>query len=420
MANDNLQFKKNHMTFVDGYFYMFDDDTDMLLQKTDDGITAFSYPFDTLQSKSVLSCEHDGINFWSMYVGDTTNTLVINRWRIENYICKLKDSLVLSNPSHNFVSDAFTVEHYHCTISGSYIPGDTLITVNPPPDKELVDILQSGMSVTIGPNSSGKFETIDVQHVSSTNIVTIADPLTESYADEDEFLFYNNIWLFNDYNGNDDSTGALYKINAYSGSVIGQYPSGVYQNIKAATFYEIDHFTAYGKVNSLMYVKASNLLFINISDPNLSYYGSMAMDTISSDEITILPVYDIAIWGKNVYRLQDKATYFGATSIWTTSYNYQAATFNPMVTSLAMTSYPNVIAANGISVADITARIKDQFLQPISGRIVYFYISGTAGTGQIVSGYEYVNSDANGEATSFFRAGTESEVIPLLARVQQV
>ena len=47
-GNENLKLRKPHMTYVDGYFYMFDDDTDMLLAKTDDGITSFSYPFDTL------------------------------------------------------------------------------------------------------------------------------------------------------------------------------------------------------------------------------------------------------------------------------------------------------------------------------------------------------------------------------------
>lgn len=421
MANENLNFRKPHMTFVDGYFYMFDDDTDMLLQKTDDGVTAFSYPFDTLQSRSVLSCEHDGINFWAMYVGTTSNTLVINRWRIENYVCKLKDSITLSNPSHSFVSDAFTVEHYHCTISGSYSPGNTIITINPPPDKNLVDILQSGMAITIGPNSSGKFETIDVQHVSSNNVVTLSDPISESYIDGDPFLFYNYIWLFNDYSGTDGSTGALYKINAYSGSIMAYYPSGVYKNIKAATFYEIDHFTTYGNVNSLMYVKASNLLFINISDPELTYYGSMAMDTIEASEITIIDVYDLAIWGRNVYRLQAKATYFGVTYAFTAStYSYQAATFNPMVTSLAMTSTPNVIAANNVSVATITAKLRDQFLQPISGRLVYFYVGGTVVSGDIVTGYEYVNTNANGEAVSFYRAGEEAVLVELMARVQQV
>ena len=421
MANENLNFRKPHMTFVDGYFYMFDENTDMLLQKTDDGITAFSYPFDTLMSNTVVSCEHDGINFWSMHVGDTINTMVINRWRIENYICKLKDTIVLSNPGHNFVSQAFTVEHYHCTISGAYAPGAEAITVIPPPDKNLNEILQSGMTITIGPNYSGKFETINVQHVSSTNIVTLSDPIEEFYSPDDEFLFYNFIWLFNNYNGTDISTGALYKINAYSGSIITNVPGGVYKDIKASTFYEVDHFTSIGKVNTLMYVKASNLLFINLSSPDLEYYGSMAMDTIETNETTIIDVFDIAVWGKNVYRLQIKATYFGTTSLFASNtYSYQAATFNIMVTSLAMTASPNVLAANGVSVATVKAKIRDQFLQPIQGRLVYFDLAVVSGdSGAIVTGYTTVNSDVNGEAVSFYKSGLEAKIVQIVARVQQ-
>lgn len=44
MTYENLNFKKFNMTFVDGYFYMVAEDDDLLVQKLDDGATAFSYP----------------------------------------------------------------------------------------------------------------------------------------------------------------------------------------------------------------------------------------------------------------------------------------------------------------------------------------------------------------------------------------
>jgi len=422
---DNLNFRKPHMTFVDGYFYMFDDDTDMLLQKTDDGVTAFSYPFDTLMGVPINSIEHDGVNFWSMEnnddaVGDDPGTesgvMTIRRWRIHNYACKLQDTLVLSNPSHVFDAETFTVEHYHCTISGGYSAGETIITVDSD-DNSLPGELQAGMSVTIGPNNDGDFETIDVQHVVG-NIVTLADPLENSYSDGQDFLFYNYIWLFNNYNGTDDSTGALYKISAYSGSVINKTSGGVYKDVKACTFAEIDHFTEFGTVNSLMYVKASNLLFININSSTLAYYGSMAMDTVEADEVTLIDVYDLAVYNKNLYRLQRRANYFGSVEAWS-QYNYQAATFNSMVASIGLVVSPNVIAANGVSVADIVARVKDQFAQPVVGRLVYFSVDPN-NQGSIVSGQEIVNTDSNGEANSSYTAGTIAELVKLLARVDQV
>src|SRR6056297_2128419 len=120
---ENIKFTKKHMTFIVGYFYMFDENTDMLLQKTDDGITAFSYPFDTLREFPMLSLEHDGINFWTMHTPED-GMLDIQRWRIDNYVCKLQNTLHLAHPDHHFDSEACTIEHYHCTTSGSYNSGD--------------------------------------------------------------------------------------------------------------------------------------------------------------------------------------------------------------------------------------------------------------------------------------------------------
>lgn len=411
MANENLKLKKPHMTYVDGYFYMFDEDTDMLLAKADDGITSFSYPFDTLLTDTVVSCEHDGINFWTMSPGAAANTLSIRRWRIENYLCKLQNTITLSNPYHKFISQSFTIEHYHCSISGSYSPGAYEITIKNPPLGDLT----SGMTVTLGPNIAGQHETIYVQDYNN-GVITLVDPITFTYEDNDTLLFYNYIWLFNNANELDTTTGALYRLSAYSGSVITKSPGGAYKDITASTFYRIDHFTEFGPVDSLMYVKASNLLFINVHDSSLVYYGSMAMDTIHSDEITIIPVYDMAVHDKNVYRLQKLATYYGATVSWTT-YNYQAATFNSMVSSIALNTSPNIIAANSVSTSEITARVKDQFGQPVAGRLVYFTDDDTDGT--IVAGKTVVNTDSKGEAHSTYKAGISAKLVRITAKVDQ-
>jgi len=412
---DNLNFRKPHMTFVEGYFYMFDDDSDMLLQKTDDGVTSFSYPFDTLMTGVASSIEHDGINFWSMETGGTANTKLIKRWRIENYTCKLKDEITLSNPVHYFNANTFTVEHYHCTISGGYSAGDTIITTNNV--GILPGELLAGMAVTIGPNSSGELETINVQHVSG-EIITIADPLVNNYSNDDPLLFYNYLWVFNNSHGTDSSTGCLYKLNAYSGSIIAQYPGGVYKGIMASTFAEITHFTSLGVVDSLMYVKASNLLFVDINSASLDYHGSMAMDTIDDNEIDILEVYDLAVYNKNLYRLQRSMTYFGNTYSFS-QYNYQAATFNSMVASISMVTSPNVIAANEVSISEITARVRDQFALPVVGRLVYFEVEAGSG-GSIVTGQTIVNTDSDGKALSSYRAGDTAELVVIKARVDQV
>jgi hypothetical protein len=406
---ENLKFRKPHMTNVDGYFYMFDDDTDMLLAKSDDGSTAFSYPFDTLMSESIVSVEHDGVNYWSLEPGDA-DVMVVRRWRIENYICKLQETITLSNPAHTFDSEAFTVEHYHCTISGSYAPGDTMITLDA---DDIPGNLATGMEVTL--KTSTTLETIMVQDVSG-NVITLADPIENSYTHGNELLFYNYMWLFNNAYGTDTSKGALYKINAYSGSVVSYLASGAYRGIRATTFYEIDHFTEFGAVNALMFVKASNLLFVNVHDSQLSYYGSMAMDTINADEVTIIPVYDITVKDKNLYRLQKAATYFGSTSSWT-NYSYQPATFNTMVASISVTASPNVLAANQVSTSELTARVRDQFGQPVTARLVYF--EDDDADGEIVSGSGGVNTNSAGEASAVYKSGLSARLVSITARVDQ-
>ncbi|GAG74937.1 unnamed protein product, partial [marine sediment metagenome] len=61
---ENIRFRKANITIVDGYFYMFDNDWDVLIQKIDDGTVSFTYPLDIVIFNPVKSLEYDGVNFW--------------------------------------------------------------------------------------------------------------------------------------------------------------------------------------------------------------------------------------------------------------------------------------------------------------------------------------------------------------------
>lgn len=133
MASENIKLRKRNFTASDGYFYMMDEEQDSLLQKTDDGNTAFTYPLDTLLSNPVVSLEYDGVYFWSME-NVAENDVIIRRWKIDNYICKLQQTIELSEtPDDKYESQAFSIEHYHkyltATVSGGastlYLDGDT-------------------------------------------------------------------------------------------------------------------------------------------------------------------------------------------------------------------------------------------------------------------------------------------------------
>ena len=409
----NIQFKKEHFTLVDGYFYMFDDDTNVLYQRTADSSTSFSYPLSTLLNSEVYSLEYDGTNFWTLEQSGS-ESLIIKRWQLDNYVCKQHQVIHLNAGfGHKYNSEAFSIEHYHTTLSGSVPIGATTLPVN-----EYWDKVSSGMSITIGPNSAGFKETLNIQGYQQGEIL-LADPTQYDYAYDTKVNFYINIWLFNNFDGEDSSSAALYKINAYTGSYVTKYSGDEYKDIKAASFYKIISFHTYGPVDTLCFVKGTNILFVDVDDTGLSlkYYGSMVIDNVEDDDTHIIEVFDLAIEGNNIYKLQKKANYFGHTEAYSLA-NYHVATQISMVTSISLLVNPSIIAANGLASSAVKARVKDQFYQPIAGRLVYFGADDTSG-GEIVGGTP-VNTDINGEAGTIYRSGTAAREVKITATVDQV
>lgn len=402
----NIKNTKQNMTIVDGYFYTFDEVTDLLIQKTDDGVTAFSYPLDTLLNNQILSLEHDGVNFWSLE-STGTDKIAIKRWQIENYICKLKNEFsFVPTSQHKYSSSAFSIEHYHTTITGTYSQGATIVGILP----EYEDKITSGMKVTFGPNENGESETVDVVDANN-GLLVLADPLTYNYGYNniidgwDRVHFYKNIWFFNNYDGIDNTKGALYKLNAYTGNLITKYPSGAYKDITASTFYKVSSFVKYGPVDSLCFVKSTNILFINVNSTgtNLNYYGSMALDNISGS--TISTIYDLAMYGQNIYRLQNVDGGF----------NYRLSTLTSMVASISLVAQPAIIAANQISTSNIIALVKDQFFQPVPGRIINFADDDTVGFVLPVT----KSTDNEGKATITYTSGNTAREVKITATVSQ-
>ena len=88
-----LGFSKPNMTVIEEYFYNFNDTEDMLVQKTSDGTVAFTYPFDTVSSEIIRGAEWDGVNWWTLEDSAVADSIVIRRWQIDNYICKLQQTI---------------------------------------------------------------------------------------------------------------------------------------------------------------------------------------------------------------------------------------------------------------------------------------------------------------------------------------
>lgn len=419
MASENIKLivnQQQNFSVNDGYFFTFDYSQGALLQKTDDGNTAFSYPFDVLLTNQIRSSEFDGVYFWSLENpggGDIT----IKRWKIDNYICKLQQTLdYTGGGSHTYDCEAFTVAHYHDTlISGVAISG-TLVNLDTYGNTDLMNFSTttgSGLTLHLGPNSNGEEEDVEISTASS-GIINLAAGTNYAYDPGDPVNFYTYLWIFNDYDGNDSSTGALYKFDAHSGEYITRYAGGAYKDIGACTFYNVNSFTDYGDVDALCYIKGTNTLFVNVESSTLEYYGSMVMTNILSDEATVIPVVDLAMDDQNVYRLQRAPDDGGSLTAWN-QYSYVLSTLDAFVTSISLAAYPAIIAANGTSTSTIKAIVKDQFLQPIVGRLVYFSDDDSVGSIQSSP----VNTISDGSAQTDYESGTSAREVQITARVEQ-
>jgi len=397
MAYENIRLLKQNLTVVNGYYYMMDDDTDSLIVKTDDGTQAYSYPLDTTIASTIVSMEHDGRNFWSMEVSGSD--MVIRRWYLDNYVCKQRSLFTIAGVDSN----AFTVEHYHTTFAGTELAGQTTLSVTDESN------ISTGETVYLGPNTNGQSEERTVTGVGAGTI-DVSPGISYDFAASDPIVSYKSLWVFDDNSG-----GGLHQINAYSGTTVSSTLGGEYSSVAAATFYDMYDITYKPSwAESICFVKTTNMLF---TDPGtLTNFGSLAMDNVEDDQATVIPLYDLAIDGTNMYRLQRKATYYGQTYTFAdNTYNYQLSTSTPFITSISLAAEPAILPANGVNNSTITAIVKDQFNVPISSKNVYF-------TDDDANGYitvSPVSTDANGQAQTAYKAGTTAREVKITAVAEQ-
>lgn len=427
MAYENITLRKRNVTMIDGYFYMIDEDQDALIVKTDDGTQAYSYPLsDTLSSsEAIVSLEYDGRNFWSLS-NPGGGTIVIRRWYINNFVLTLRDTFTKStDATDTWSANAFTVEHYHVKFSGVTSAGTTTINVSTDGKFDLNDtgkMVAGTTRVTFGPNADGEVEEHIAVNVTANSVQISAPGLANDYDTNDPISFYTAIWVFNNYDGLDSGSGALYKLNPYSPSAatLNKTAGGAYQNVQSATFYDMydvfyDATDPTTDFNAIAYIKATNMIFLDPADLTNSF-GSMTMDNLEEDQATTITIYDVTIEGSNVYRLQRKATYYGSTYTFNDdTYNYQLSTLESFITSISLRAEPAILPANGVNTSEITAIVRDQFNLPIQSKPVYFTHDDPAGHITISP----VSTNANGEAVTSYQAGTTAREVKITATAQQ-
>ncbi len=127
----------------------------------------------------------------------------------------------------------------------------------------------------------------------------------------------------------------------------------------------------------LAYVKNTNILYLDTSVSGAwDIYKSHNMANVDADEATILPIYDLAFNGNDIYRLQAKITRVDdsgnkSTTTWAT-YNFHQDTLAPYSKNIDISASPDGVVLND-EVVTLTAVVRDQFGVGLLSKTIYFF-----------------------------------------------
>lgn len=426
---ENVRLLNGNFTRVDGYFYSFDEDTDTMIQKTDDGTLAFAYPLDTPIPREVIDLTFDGESWWTMESISATPTdgFNIKRWIIANFVMVLQQTFTFATDSNDiFESSAFSVETYEAIIQAFGQENNNQLTVSFP--AAVFAQISAGTTLFLGPSSDpdfkGEFLRVTVSSTNpATSTITLTSNKSVGFLSNDKVIFSKHIWAFNQNFLQETGTGALYKINLLDGNILSRTKGGAFKDIDAADFVDLtDVFdgslAVFNLPSYLIFIRTNNLLFIDVLDPQLITSLSSIQNNLSPSTTEVYPVFDLAIEGDTFFRLQKKFN-IGGTETSESTFNYQLATFKPFPTAIALSASPAIIPADSNSTSVVTAVVTDQyalpFLQTPAAQITFQTSGGGAGAGLDSPGPKSL--DLNAQATVTYSAGDAEGLVTISAEV---
>lgn len=436
---DNIRVVHPNIIRVGGYFYTMDHQSDILYQKADDGTIAFAYPLDTPLSNQIKSLDHDGESFWSLeWINDSDadQGFRIRRWVIQNFVLFLQQTFVYATNSVDvFESSAFALEKYEGTIVANGAENLNTVQITFAGDPDIFNLLTPGTPIFLGPstktsptNFSGRSERVIVSSISAPNIVTLTAPKSIGFNTGDKVRFTKRIWVFNDHHLLQQDVGSLYKFSAQDGSILARTgPSAVFFNINAAIFHNVQSFGAGSPLLGfngyyLLFIRTSNLLFIDVLDPQLTVQLSAVQNVVSPSTTEIYSVFDLGAESNTLFRLQNKYNIAGQETT-SSTFSYQLATFRPFPVAIALSAVEPIIpAGNAVATSIITATVTDQYSQRFvtsPASLIRFATTG-GGTGSGLSNTNNIPLDSNGQASVTYTSGTTAGLVTITATVTLV
>lgn len=180
MAYENIRLAEPNMTYYGGYFYSFT--SEVLYKKLPDGDIAFGYILDTILNNTVNSLEYDTLFFWTLE--QPGNDLLIRKWCIDNYLCKLDKTYKFNG----FNSSAFSVEYYTSVLATTASGGEFFITI----EDDFENVVCSGTKVYLGEGSFLEDNYIDSISGSTIKLKT---PIQYTHQEKTKFYTATNLLL---------------------------------------------------------------------------------------------------------------------------------------------------------------------------------------------------------------------------------
>ena len=421
MAYENIRLDEPSFCAAGEYFFsMKPAPTNMLIQKTSNGDPVMTYPFShelTVPDDSFIAIQWDGVNIWTLEKRDVSGNYekerIMRRWRIENFVCTMKDSWrVRGQSGEDMNGSSFAIENYWNYITEACGPGtanlDRIILKHPH-----AAFFHVTDQFHIKSDTQDVSQDIPVATTPTASEVTVATPFQHVFYPGDPVYLRRDMYFFNNQSpAQGAASAAVYhfavphmtaadptEVNELTYK--GCHDSGIYEGTQAATFVTTSGWTGINNGNYtgiIAYIRGMQMLMKqpNMPGGGLTYPGgyvgtnqefkenlaSMLIDNgIKNDRITLHTMYDLSVSihpeecrSVNIYRLQKSYTYGTIEGTWST-YNYVVSVMKPMVTSIALTADPALVVANGVDRSLIVATVRDQYGAPMNYKRVVFQIS---------------------------------------------
>lgn len=405
--NVNIQYQNLSNGPDAGRVYTIDHINSTLIVKTNPGGSVVNtIPLNTPIANEVLELEYDGFYFYTLSRLVGNNGVRISKWRLNlNNTLLIKvigpgNEITLSDTaSQTYSSEAFCIHRYSTTLALTAPPSTTTIELNDVTNLSLLDNIYLGPSTA----ANGLREAFTVIGISG-NTVTLNAPTSNQYNLGDVVVYRKNIYLFNNFAGNNPVGGSLINLDQQTGNIVFNIQSNEWAEVTAASSLN----------GSLWFVRNSQLYRYNPIGANAGYSSSLLLKNTGINNRDTIKVFDIIITNNSVQKLQRERIIFNNTlddfQIETglnSRYHIDEEFLAPNFKSVSVRRNLDHILLGENKSSEFQVSVLDQYNTPIFARNLSVTEDNSAGF--IESGFETIVTNVSGQGLTRYNSGLPVE-----------